>query len=71
MVLNPRNHRNQHSRAVPAGSVLFLGRTFEDLAEVAVQRGGDLAALGAWRERDVVDQGADGFCRFVTLPRML
>jgi hypothetical protein len=47
-----------------------LGCPFEDGAEVAMQRGGDLAALRAGRERDAFDEGADSFCRLVALLRM-
>jgi hypothetical protein len=50
-----------------AGSVLFWGHPFEDRAAIAVPRGGDLAALGAGRERDAVDQGTDGLSRLVAL----
>jgi len=36
-----------------------------------VQRGGDLAASGARRQRDMVDQGTDGVGRLVALLRVL
>jgi hypothetical protein len=36
-----------------------------------MQRGGNLAAPGAGRQRDVVNQGTDGVGRLVALLRML
>ena len=46
-----------------------MGRPFEDRAKLPMQRGGDLAAPGAGRERDMVDQGANGLGRLVALLR--
>jgi hypothetical protein len=46
-----------------------LGRPFEDRAELAMQGGGDLAALGAGREGDALDQATDSFRCLVALLR--
>ena len=44
---------------------------FEDGAEVAVQRSAHLAAPGAGREHDAVDQAADGGSGFVAFARVV
>jgi len=61
LVACPRNHRDRHSRRGGVGFVLPAGTRgpFENGAEVAVQRGVDLAALGAGRERDALDEGSE------------
>jgi hypothetical protein len=48
-----------------------LGRPIEDGAEIAVQCGGDIAALGAGRERDVFDEGANSVRGLVAFLRVL
>ena len=73
VVAGPRNHRYRHSRHGGVGLCLFVSVSgpFEDGAEVAVQRSAHLAAPGAGREHDAVDQAADGGSGFVAFARVV